>query len=188
MADRRLTDFEQILLGMICSAASSGYDLKRTFAATPIGIYQPSSGALYPALRRLERKGLVQASASTPSEPAGPRAPRVYHATPQGREVHADWIRMPVEPATISRDLGLHLVRFVMMEPLLSRPEVLGFLKSLRDALAAFTAQLEQYLTATGFKDRHPLLALNHGIAVHRASLDWAERTITTLSAAQADG
>jgi len=34
---------------------------------------------------------------------------RVYHATPQGRAVHAGWVRMPVEPATISRDLALHL-------------------------------------------------------------------------------
>lgn len=186
MADRQLTDFERLLLGMICAAPSSGYDLKRTFAATPMGIYQPSSGALYPALRRLERKGLIQAPLPLPREPAGPRPPRVYHATSQGRAAHADWIHMPVEPATISRDLGLHLVRFVMMEPLLPRSEVLGFLESLRDALAAFTAQLERYLTATDFPDRHPLLALNHGIAVHRASLDWAERTITALSAVPA--
>ena len=63
MAGRQLTSFEHILLGMICRRRSSGYDLKRIFAATPMGVYQPSSGALYPALRRLERKGLVRAQA-----------------------------------------------------------------------------------------------------------------------------
>ena len=63
MADRQLTAFEHILLGLIRQAPSSGYDLKRIFAVTPMGVYQPSSGALYPALRRLELKGLVQAQA-----------------------------------------------------------------------------------------------------------------------------
>ena len=50
MAGRQLTSFEQILLGLICTSPSSGYDLKRVFA-TPMGVYQPSSGTLYPALR-----------------------------------------------------------------------------------------------------------------------------------------
>jgi DNA-binding PadR family transcriptional regulator len=36
---------------------SPGCDLKRVFAATPMGLYQPGSGALYPALRRLEYAG-----------------------------------------------------------------------------------------------------------------------------------
>lgn len=39
------------------TAPSSGYDLKRIFATTPVGLYQPSSGTLYPALRRLEQRG-----------------------------------------------------------------------------------------------------------------------------------
>lgn len=54
MADGpQLTNFEHILLGMISAAPSSDYDLKRWFAATPIGVYQSSSGSLYPALKRL---------------------------------------------------------------------------------------------------------------------------------------
>jgi PadR family transcriptional regulator, regulatory protein AphA len=78
MTERQLTSFEHILLGMICMEPSSGYDLKRIFAATPMGVYQPSSGALYPALRRLENKGLIRAR--TPATPAADsaRLRRVY--------------------------------------------------------------------------------------------------------------
>ena len=75
MTGQQLTSFEHILLGMICAAPSSGYDLKRIFALTPMGIYQPSSGALYPALRRLEHKGLARAQ--VPSGPVSPAPPRV---------------------------------------------------------------------------------------------------------------
>lgn len=39
-----------------------------------------------------------------------------------------------------------------------------------------------QYAVA-GLAERHPRLALDHGLAVHRASLQWAKHTIAALSA-----
>lgn len=184
MAGRQLTSFEHILLGLICTAPSSGYDLKRIFAATPMGIYQPSSGALYPALRRLELRGLVQAPSGQDGQSARHR--RVYEPTQAGRAAHASWLRTPVEPATVSRDLGLHLMRFVMMEYLFPPEEVVTFLRSLADALTEFTTGLERYAAATDLGYRHSRLALDHGLEVHRASLRWAEHTITALCAAAA--
>ena len=182
MAGRQLTWLEHILLGLICMAPSSGYDLKRILATTPMGVYQPSSGTLYPALRRLERQGLVQAQSGGAGQSARHR--RVYEPTETGRAVHASWLHSPVEPAMVSRDLGLHLMRFVMMEHLLPPAEVLTFLRSLADALEAFTTQLEKYAAAGDLPGRHPRLALDHGLAVHRASLHWAERAIAALSPA----
>jgi DNA-binding PadR family transcriptional regulator len=179
MAERQLTAFEHILLGLICATPSSGYDLKRRFASTPMGVYQPSSGALYPALRRLERQGLVRAQ---PGQSARQR--RVYEPTEAGWTAHLAWLRIPVAGATVSGELGLHLMRFVMMEHVLSRAEVLAFLRSLADALAAFVADLEKYTITADFLSSHPGLALEHGLDVHRASLRWAERTIAVLSAA----
>ncbi len=182
MADAQLTSFEHILIGLVCRSPASGYDLKRIFAATPMGLYQPSSGALYPALRRLEAKGLVQALDGTAAS-ARPR--RVYEPTPAGWAAHTSWLRTPVEVATVARDLGLHLMRFVMMEHTSSREEVLSFLGDLKDALAAFTAGLERHAAPTAqLGDRHPALALEHGLAVHRASLQWAIHAIAAVSAA----
>ena len=186
MTGRQLTPFEHILLGLICTAPSSGYDLKRIFAATPMAIYQPSSGTLYPALRRLEQKGLVRAQGPSGQGGQSTRHRRVYEPTQTGQAAHLNWLRTPVEPATVARDLGLHLIRFVMMEPLLAPEEVLTFLRNLADALAAFTAQLEHYTATAGHSGRHPRLALDHGLAVHRASLRWAEHAIAALSAAPA--
>jgi DNA-binding PadR family transcriptional regulator len=179
MTGRPLTSFEHILLGLICMAPSSGYHLKRIFATTPMGLYQPSSGTMYPALRRLEERELVKAQA-----PAGSaRQRRVYEPTQTGQEAHLTWLRTPIEPATVSRDLGLHLMRFVMMEHLLRPEEVLAFVQELVDGLAALTAQLEGFAAAADFPGRHPRLALDHGLAIHRASLRWAEDTIAALSA-----
>ncbi|HSZ40852.1 MAG TPA: PadR family transcriptional regulator [Trebonia sp.] len=185
MTTRQLTPFEHILLGLICLSPSSGYDLKRTFAVTPMGVYQPSSGTLYPALRRLEQHGLIRAQATDGDGDGSARRRRVYEPTVAGRAAHEDWLRTPVDPATVATDLGLHLMRFVLMEQVVSPDEVLEFLRSFADAMAAFTAQLEKYAGASdGGADGgagHARLALEHGLAVHQASLRWARDTITAL-------
>jgi DNA-binding PadR family transcriptional regulator len=184
MAERRLTSFEHILLGLICTAPASGYDLKRIFAVTPMGVYQPSSGTLYPALRRLELIGMIQTQTPSGQNGSSARHRRVYEPTQAGRAAHAAWLRAPVEPATVARDLGLHLMRFVMMEHLFPAEEAVAFLRSFADALAEFTGGLEQYTATADLGSRYGRLALGHGLAVHQASLQWAEESIRELSAA----
>ena len=167
---------------MIFIQPSTGYDLKRRFAITAIGVYQPSSGALYPALDRLERRGLLRSEA--PQSAEGGRRRRVYALTEAGRQAHLDWVREPVVPETAPQDLGLHLLRFVMMAHVLPREEVIAFLASLRAALAAFVASLEQSAGATDVAGNpYAALAVEHGLAVHRASLAWTEQAMAKLAA-----
>jgi len=135
---------------------------------------------MYPALRRLVARGLL-AVEETVSR--GRRELRLYHVTEAGHAAHLDWLRQPVDPVTVAADLGLHLMRFAMMEDTLEREEVLAFLKGLADALDGFVSGMEQYV-ASGAQSawRHALLALEHGIAVHRASLEWARSAIEVLA------
>ena len=183
MPRSQLTPFEHVLLGMIFVRPSSGYDLKRRFATSPMGVYQPSSGALYPALDRLERRGLLHSEALR--QAAGGRARRVYQLTADGRQAHLGWVREPVRPETVAQDLGMLVLRFVMMADVLPPDEVLAFLASLRAALAGFVTGLEQ--AAAGPDVAASLaarLAVEHGLAVYRASLAWTGQAISALSGA----
>jgi hypothetical protein len=113
----------------------------------------------------------------------GGRPRRLYHPTDDGRQAHRGWLREPVVPETVAQDLGLHLLRFVMMAPMLPADAVVGFLASLRAALAGFVAALEQQLDAPDVAgNRYAGLAVEHGLAVHRASLAWAEQAMTRLA------
>jgi len=178
-AARPLTSFEHILLGIITAEPSSGYSLKKMFRTSPSSVYQPSPGALYPALRRLEARGLLRAEKIS----TGRRAQHMYHVTGAGRAVHLDWLRQPVVPDRVGADLGVHLMRFALMENQLPRPAVLAFLQALADALEGFVSGMERYV-ASGAQSGRPLaeLALEHGIAVHRASLEWARSALKTLA------
>lgn len=176
MSERALTDFEHILVGFIARSPSSTYDLKKLFADSPASVYQPSSGALVPALRRLEHRGYLSVH-----DELGPHKRRIYAATEKGRAAHLAWLRQPVAPESVGRDLGVHLMRFVMMGSELSNGEVLRFLNDLASALQGFVESIEDYVAATILPGRHPALALGHGIAVHRASLDWVRATMEAL-------
>ena len=47
------------LLGLVHKEPMSGYDLRKVFAETALGNYSSSPGAIYPALARLEKQGLI---------------------------------------------------------------------------------------------------------------------------------
>jgi DNA-binding PadR family transcriptional regulator len=178
-AGRPLTDFEQVLLGVIADEPRSGYGLKKLFNSSPASVYQPSPGALYPALRRLEERGLLHAEKQVSS---GRRALRLYQVTEAGLAVYLEWLRKPVVPETVGADLGQHLMRFSLMENYLERAEVIAFLADLGDALDGFVRGMEQFVVSRqGTLREHALLALEHGIAIHRASLEWVRSAMAAL-------
>jgi hypothetical protein len=55
-------------------------------------------------------------------------------------------------------------------------------MQDLADALATFTAELERH-TGSEPGQRHPELAVEHGLAVHRASLRWVLDAMAALAA-----
>ena len=178
-AGRPLTDFEQVLLGVIASEPRSGYGLKKMFNSSPASVYQPSPGALYPALRRLEERGLLHAEKQVSR---GRRALRLYQVTKAGLAVYLDWLRQPVVPETVGADLGQHLMRFSLMENYLERAEVITFLADLGDALDGFVRGMERFVVSRqGTLREHALLALEHGIVIHRASLEWVRSAMAAL-------
>jgi hypothetical protein len=87
-----------------------------------------------------------------------------------------------VVPETVGADLGQHLMRFSLMENYLERAEVIAFLADLGDALDGFVRGIEQFVASRQKTlGQHAALALEHGIAIHRASLEWARSAMTAL-------
>jgi hypothetical protein len=87
-----------------------------------------------------------------------------------------------VVPETVAAELGQHLMRFSLMENYLERAEVIAFLADLGDALDGFVRGMEQFVASRqGVLPRHAVLALEHGIVMHRASLEWARSAMAVL-------
>ena len=88
-------------------------------------------------------------------------------------------------PETVAAELGQHLMRFSLMENSLARTEVIAFLADLGDALDGFVRGMEQFVASRERVLReHAVLALQHGIAMHRASLEWVRSAMAALGEA----
>ena len=70
------------LLGLIWQEPRSGYDLRKFFSSTPMISFSDSPGAIYPALHRLEQRGLVRGHTA---QGAGLRRRRIFELTTRGR-------------------------------------------------------------------------------------------------------
>ena len=74
-------------------------------------------------------------------------------------------------------------MRFSLMENYLERAEVIAFLADLGDALDGFVRGVEQFVVSRqGTLREHALLALEHGIVIHRASLEWVRSAMAALA------
>jgi DNA-binding PadR family transcriptional regulator len=164
-----ITRLGYALLGLIKSGPRSGYALRMVFETTPLSTYSSSPGSIYPALKALEKAGLV---AQRP--PTGTK--RVFHLTEEGEAALLAWLRAPVEEEEIGKRLDMALLRFAFLEGQEDRAATLAFLDSFEAAARARAASLEEFLageagTALSLQSR---IAVEHGLKTTLCSADWA--------------
>ncbi len=70
-------DFPGLLLVVLQEKPMHGYEIMKALEERFHGFYKPSAGSIYPALRTLNRRGLVTV--------AGGERRKVYRITPEGR-------------------------------------------------------------------------------------------------------
>jgi DNA-binding PadR family transcriptional regulator len=182
MPQDRLTTFEYALLGLIGMSPMAGYDVHRVFATTPLAHFSSSPGAIYPALRRLARRDLLEARLDTSTE-ARPR--RVYALTEGGEAALEAWLRQPVTREELIRGQGAPILRFALAEGRLSKDEVLAYLQTYQGVLAAYLDELGIHAEEMEGTDRlHARLALDHGIRGYQSELEWVKSAAACIKRA----
>jgi DNA-binding PadR family transcriptional regulator len=164
------------LLGLIHQQPMSGYDLRKVFASTAMGSFSDSPGAIYPALRRLEERGLVRGKAD---ELASGRNRRVFSLTDEGKAAFKAWLKQPVTPDDVIRRIGDLMLRFAFMDQLLGPKRAIRFLTQFAEQTAAYIPSLKQYLESHASEmTLSSWLALGCGIQEYEARLRWANASI----------
>lgn len=181
MVDRALdiTPLGYALLGLIAAESRSGYALRMLFETTPMGVFSSSPGSIYPALKSLGAKGLVQ----TIGRGRGGR----FEITAAGAKALDSWLRLPVTQEEVARRLDLPLLRFAFLTGNPDRSLTDAFLRSFRAATAAQAAELKAFLE-TGSGASMPLqarLAVEHGQRSLETSARWAADSLRRLTVEQ---
>lgn len=89
MAPRSLGEFEQIVLLAIFRLGDNAYGVTVRDELIAQADREPSFGALYTTISRLEEKGLVQSTLGDPTPERGGRAKRFLSLTSEGIEAVA---------------------------------------------------------------------------------------------------
>ncbi|MCG6948645.1 MAG: PadR family transcriptional regulator [Acidobacteria bacterium] len=176
--DISLTPLRLAILGLIAMHPQSGYDLKKIFETTPMGNFSSSPGAIYPALKSLEKKGWIRGE---PDKTDSLRPRLVYSITDEGDAVLRAELEKPVTHDDLIWHFDLIMLRFAFIERI-GYGQALRFLGEFRAESEAYAEHLE------GLRDqlREQLspcgrLALEHGIQGSRGNVIWAEQAIGEL-------
>lgn len=177
--DGTFTPLRLAILGLISMQALSGYGLRKVFETTPMGNFSSSPGAIYPALKSLEKAGLVH---GVPDKTESLRPRLLYTLTELGEEALNRELERPVTQDDVIRHYDSLMLRFAFLERR-GIPRVLRFLNQLLGELEPYIAYLDEVHDAIA-KDGTICgrLALEQGIEGYRANARWARRAIAELS------
>jgi DNA-binding PadR family transcriptional regulator len=167
------------ILGLVSQQPRSGYDIRKMFSSTPMGHFSASPGAIYPALKRLEKCEWIQGQRQN-SETLRPKLE--YSLTPAGRQNLEKYVSQPITPEDVIWRMDELMLRFAFMENIVGLPTTFQFLQQ-------FLAQVEAYVcTLQEFRREFPeessltgRLALENGIEGYQANARWARRAIAEL-------
>lgn len=164
------------ILGLLHQEDRSGYDLRKIFANTPMGTFSDSPGAIYPALQRLEKQGLVRGQLLPSS---GRRRRRVFRPTASGRRSFKAWQTKAISQDEVIHRLDELMLRFGFMDEIAGPAQARRFLTSLTHELRRYTPSLRQYLKVHA--RQMPLsgrLALESGVRSYQELLRWSRSSL----------
>lgn len=164
------------ILGLLHDAPRSGYDLRKVFESTPMGHYSSSPGAIYPALKRLDERGLIEGRIDRGTSR---RSRQLYRPTEAGTEVFRRWLARPVGSEDVIWRLDELLLRFAFQSFLEDDRVTRAFLAAFAREIDLYGAELESQREAMpSTTPLHGQLALESGIESYRAYRDWAVRAL----------
>jgi len=178
-----LSTLSLALLGLIYQQPQTGYDIRKLFATTPVGHLSSSPGAIYPALRRIEKAGWIRGR-SRPGRTGRQRM--AYEITRLGRDVLKRHLAQPVSHDDIVWHMDDLILRFAFMDQVLGYEPTRQFLRDYAEQLDAHVAELRDYLA--NVHDVMPVcgrLALENGIEGYEMNARWARRAIEELQDAE---
>lgn len=132
-----ITELKLLILGLLAREPRSAYSLGRALSEMPASGFSGSPGAIYPAVRAMERDGLLRRKMNPNTSTRG----RPYLVTEAGLRVLRDWLEAPIDGWDLVRSPGTILLRFSFLKKKPARTRFKRQLsKSARETLAILRA------------------------------------------------
>lgn len=169
---------EFAIVGLLRQKPQSGYDLRKTFTDTAMRHYSDSPGSIYPAVRRLQARGWIEA------EPKDRRGREVFHLVPAGVSALTEWLAQDLTREDVVLRVPELMLRFAFMDGNAPRSMAISFLEQFEREFSVYVAELcARFERDSHLKPVHTgLLAFESGIEAMKAQLSWATRARARLA------
>lgn len=171
-----LTELEAHVLAQIAvHQPISAYDVMKALARSPVSSLSGSTGAIYPIVKRLRERALVDAAPVKNS----PRRTEVLSCTPLGRAAAARWVGTVSETDLLPHD---PLRSKILFFSLLTKQEQMRFLLEASRALETKLEEVEAY--AREHEGLNLGLASEGAVAGTKARRRWLQDVLLEISQA----
>ena len=164
------------ILGLLRDLPRHGYELKHQLGA--LGFWQVSFGSLYPALRRLEKRGLIEALRVT-----GRR--KAYQLTAEGRNTFQGLLDADVEAPEPDRHFNLRLAFFRYLDPAARIRALQGRRRELVTALGTARRTLRDATAPGEQQDRYTRALMERSVSITQSDIAWLDELIAAERATQ---
>ena len=159
------------ILGLLLEGPRHGYELKR--ALGELGFWKVSFGSLYPALRRLEKRGAIEATGGT-----GRR--KAYAITDSGMETFDTLLQADPDASETERAFQVRLA-FLGHLPKERRVKVLEDRRTrLSQQLKTARETLVDARSARKNTDRYRLALMEHAMRSTEADIAWLDGLVAS--------
>ncbi len=173
------TDLDFAILGLLHQQPETGYGIRMIFETTALGTYSSSPGSIYPALKRLQKLGMIEQEAFTSD--TGKTKPR-YKPTMKGEQALVAWMTQEITDEDISKKVNLLLLRFAFMDHHIGRSQKVAFLQSFIEKIEVYLDELKAFHRREAVDlPLHGRLAFEHGIALYHTHLEWGQKALTVI-------
>jgi DNA-binding PadR family transcriptional regulator len=169
---------EFIILGFLMTCEMSGYDLKHKMSASTSYFFDASFGSIYPALKRLEEKGLISSHEIVKES----KYKIMYSINESGKTAFMKWLKEPIIFAKARHD---HLVKIFFYE-LLPRSNAIAnleaLMKEVESVLKQLSDQTDEVAEKYNVNQRYiRYFTMIYGIKYYQFLVDWCGDLIENI-------
>ncbi len=175
----KLTELEAVILGVVArDGPVTSYAIAQEFADSPTSRWSGSAGAIYPAMSRLHKRGLVADEAGK----RGRRQHKTYTVTTTGKAELRAWIRPPF-PDGVGGATEDPIRSRLLFLSLLSPTARQAFLESALERVQAELSRVDEMLAeGIAADEAWQVIALEGCQAELQARIQWLTRVMHRLA------
>lgn len=167
---------EYIILGFLMNRSMTGYDIKQMMNISTSNFMEGSFGSIYPALKKLEQKGLIFSEEITSKG----KLKKVYTIKEQGKEEFIKWVGSPIEASKTSITSALSKIFFFRSLPEPQAAELINqYIKNVKSYKSNLLEVKEKVCRVA---DTYEVSTLEFGIDFYDFIINWYENYLNKMN------